>query len=143
MAYTPQLPLSLVRTQPAPDSIAGSHIGEKAVTTVTTVTDIENLTLAQFSRQGRAIRVRVPWLPETLWFVPGLDHVGRLMAQGVRRGCIWTAGELTDLTKIGTGMSEATRTIARVKLDFDAELESIDVPRGQAESDSTTAREGM
>ncbi len=128
MAYTPQLPLSLVRTQPAPDSIAGSHIGEKAVTTVTTVTDIENLTLAQFSRQGRAIRVRVPWLPETLWFVPGLDHVGRLMAQGVRRGCIWTAGVLTDLTKNGRGMGETTRDIARVNLTFGPQLDSDGLP---------------
>jgi len=86
------------------------------------------MSLSQYAAEGRALEVRVPWLEETLWFVPTLEQVGRLMSQGVQRGRIWTAGELADLMKIPGGRREDFATLARVKFEFGAELVSIVVP---------------
>ena len=48
----------------------------------------------------RLLEVRVSWLPVTLWFVPGEAQTEGLLAEGVSRGRIWTAGELLDLLSI-------------------------------------------
>ena len=99
------------------------------------------MSLDQFSREGRVIEVRVPWLDMTLWFVPTLDYIDRLLTRGVHRGRIWTAGELTDLMKVGLGCREAARTLGRIKVDFGAELVSISVP-AETDVSGMAARSG-
>jgi hypothetical protein len=104
----------------------GSPIPEKPVTPVTAVTELLSMTLSQFAADGRAIEIRVPWLDETLWWVPGLDQVAWLVARGVSRGRIWTAGELMDLAKVEVNGEAAMKTVARIKLCFQAEVEAVD-----------------
>src|SRR5258708_1162046 len=116
MAYRPQAPPLIQTEGDEPDVYAGSTISEKAVTPVTAVTEILSMPLSQFAKEDRAVQVRVPGLEETLWFVPRLEHIGRVMARGVHRGRIWTAGELTDLMKIGGGSRETAVTLARIKM---------------------------
>ena len=67
------------------------------------VAQVLGLPLAQLDR---ALEVRVPWLPATLWFVPS-EAAGELrVGEGVTRGRIWTIGDLQDLLSI-PGMTKA------------------------------------
>jgi hypothetical protein len=72
----------------------------------------------------RLLQVRVPWLPESLWFVPDEAAVEALVGDGVSRGRIWTAGELLDLLSLPTTKIEA-RTIAHAKVEFDGEVTAV------------------
>jgi len=125
MPYIPQAP-PLIRIEGAPPGIGVCPlISEKPVTPVTAVTEMLSMPLSRFAIDGRSLEVRVAWLPETLWFVPGLEQVGRLVARGVQRGRIWTAGELADLIGIPECAHDDAATLGRVKFDFGADLVSI------------------
>jgi len=65
------------------------------------------------------LEVRVPWLPVTLWFVPGEIAVEALSAEGISRGRIWTAGELLDVL---TFPPQTVRTLARANLEFHGDV---------------------
>ena len=83
------------------------------------------MSIEEFEKQDSAIEVRVPWLSETLWFVPRIEHIEILVREAVRRGRIWTAAELTDLLSIpGLGSNEIER-IGRLKAEFGAEILSV------------------
>lgn len=86
-------------------------------------TRLLDLSLDEFSRQPYGIEFAVPWLAETLWFVPGVLSVEVLIGRGVRRGRIWTARELMDLGKT-TG--DDIRSLAHLKATFGAEILSVD-----------------
>lgn len=126
MPYMPQAP-PMVQIEVDPPAVyIGPPISEKPVTPVTAVTEILNMPLSRFATEGRALEVRVPWQQETLWFAPGLEQVGRLMARGVQRGWIWTAGELSEMSRILDRDPDGIRTLARIKAELDGELISVD-----------------
>jgi hypothetical protein len=73
----------------------------------------------------RLVEVRVPWLPVTLWFVPGESEAEGLLADSVSRGRIWTAGELLDLLAVPGITKAAARHVALAKLEVDGEVTRI------------------
>lgn len=75
--------------------------------------------LDMFARAGTCLEVRVRWLDVTLWFVPTDRDVLRLSAEGISRGRIWTAAELTQLMAIGARTSHTAKTLAHAKLAMD------------------------
>jgi hypothetical protein len=85
--------------------------------------------LDMFALAGASLEVRVPWLDVTLWMVPTDRDGDRLMAEGVSRGRIWTAGELMQLMAIGDQTPEIVRTIAHAKLAVGGEIIEVR-PRG-------------
>ena len=76
-----------------------------------------------FATSGAPIEITVPWWAHTLWFVPDERHAALLQAEGVSRGRIWTAYELTDLLR-GPDAASA-RLAAFVKLEFDGEVVEV------------------
>jgi hypothetical protein len=82
------------------------------------------LPLDAFAAQGQPIEIRVPWWAQTLWFVPDESHARRLEAEGVSRGRIWTAGELSDLLGV-RDQPRAARMVAIAKLEFGGEVVEV------------------
>ena len=81
--------------------------------------------LEEFARDNRAIEIRVPWLPETLWFVPRVEHIEVLVREGVARGRIWTAGELIDLASVDGITPSDIERISQLKAKFGAQIVSV------------------
>ena len=75
------------------------------------------------------LEVRVPWLPVSLWFVGDDAAVAMLVADGISRGRIWTAGELADLLSIPGLTPAGVRSVALAKLRFDGDVVAIRPPR--------------
>ena len=78
-----------------------------------------------FARAGASLEVRVRWLDVTLWVVPTDRDAAQLMAEGVRRGRIWTAAELMQLMAIADRTPEAVKTLARAKLGLDGDVVAV------------------
>ncbi len=90
------------------------------------------LPLDRFEREGSPLEIRVPWLAETLWFVPRHGDAEALAKGGISRGRIWTARELKDLLTIIGLTAEELQTIARAKLEFGGEVVEVR-PRRQGD----------
>lgn len=86
------------------------------------------LPLGRFEQEGGPLEVRVPWHPDTLWFVPDERHAEMLICEGVGRGRIWTAGELLDVMALDDRTLEVVRTLALTKVALDADLVEINRP---------------
>ncbi len=84
-----------------------------------------SLSLEEFERGHSSIEVSVPWLATTLWWVPRPEHVDELMAEGVARGRIWTARELTDLITLPGLTQPDLVSLAHLKLEFDADVVAV------------------
>ncbi len=83
------------------------------------------LSLDDFAEQDYSIELAVPWLEETIWFVPRAEHIDDLVRDGVHRGRIWTVSELKDLLS-ATGLTEQDLiSLGRLKLAFDGEVLSV------------------
>jgi len=89
---------------------------------------ILSMPLDRFERERRSLEVRVPWLPETLWFVPGERQVESLTKQGVGRGRIWTVRELLLLYKLPSLDRRRTQEIGQVKARLGGEIVSVEGP---------------
>jgi hypothetical protein len=113
----------------------GSPISEKPVTPVTAVTEILDMPLSRFASDGRAIELRVPWLPETVWFVPGPTQAASLLAKGVSPGRIWTASELALLYRAPKISAKDIQTLGRIKVQLDAVLEVVENLAPESEPD--------
>ncbi len=83
------------------------------------------LALDDFAEQDYSIELAVPWLEETIWFVPRADFINNLVRNGVRRGCIWTARELKDLSSIPSLSEQDLVALSRLKLAFGGEVLSV------------------
>ncbi len=77
------------------------------------------------NRLDRVLKVRVPWWPEALWFVPAETDAEALAAEGVSRGVIWTAGELADLMAVPGITTAGARTVALAKLAIAGEVAEV------------------
>jgi hypothetical protein len=67
----------------------------------------------------------VPYLDQTLWFVPSNQFVAQLMNDGVTRGRIWTAGELQNLVSIPSIPRGDLQRIVRLKSAFGAQVVEV------------------
>ena len=83
------------------------------------------LSLDEFAQQDHSIELAVRWLEETIWFVPKADFINQLVRNGVRRGCIWTARELNDLSSIPSLTEQDLVALSRLKLAFGGEVLSV------------------
>lgn len=84
-----------------------------------------NLSLDEFAAQDHSIELAVPWLEDTIWFVPRAEHIDNLISDGIHRGRIWTARELKDLSSIPSLTEQDLVALSRLKLAFDGEVLSV------------------
>jgi hypothetical protein len=125
MPYTPHLPPPVTEFGAPPDAFGGSPIPEKPVTPVTRLLQ---MTLKEFELGGRLVQVRVPWLPETLWFVSGERQVETLIRRGISRGRIWTARELMFLWTTRPLDQQTAERIGHIKAELGGEITSVEAP---------------
>lgn len=86
---------------------------------------ILSMPLSEFERRGALLELRVPWLPVTLWLVPAARDLGVLLAEGVGRGRVWTAAELSGLLGLGARPAEAVKALAHAKLALDGDIVAV------------------
>jgi hypothetical protein len=86
------------------------------------VVRVVGLPLGRLEAEGGPLEVRVPWHPDTLWFVPDERHAEILACEGVRRGQIWTAREFLDVMALPDRTPELVRMLALAKIEFDGDL---------------------
>ena len=91
------------------------------------------LPLDHFARKGQPLEVRVPWWPESLWFVPTDRELAALRREGVAPQRIWTAGELAALLK-GEWTEETLRVLMVVRRELGGEAVAVR-PRCQGQHD--------
>jgi hypothetical protein len=77
---------------------------------------VVSMPLPIYAREGQPLEVRVPWWPQTLWFVPDETHAHALEFEGVSRGRIWTAAELINVVALDN--DQATQLVAIAKREF-------------------------
>jgi hypothetical protein len=82
-----------------------------------------SMPLGEFARCGALLEVRVPWLNVTLWLVPAERDLGGLLCEGVGRGRIWTAAELSELLSLEA--RPAVKALANAKLAMDGEIVAV------------------
>ncbi len=117
--HKPALLAALTHPKPTPDPALVSRL--------------LGMPLNRFAVEGCLLEVRLPWLPVSLWFVPGEADAKALCREGVSRGRVWTARELLDLLSIRQLTTAQVQTVARAKLEFDGEVVSV---RRKAETPS-------
>ncbi len=90
------------------------------------------MSLAEFEREGLAIEISVPWLDETLWWVPRIEHIADLVQHNVARGRVYTAKELTNLTSLLESGATARdlKGIGKLKAALGAEIVSVEADTG-------------
>ncbi len=95
---------------------------------------ILDMSLEQFEQSALAIEIRVPWLEVTLWWVPREEQVMELVRSGIERGHIYTAHELTNLTRLTARVDSNSDIpkIAQLKLAFNATVLMVDEPEPPA-----------
>jgi hypothetical protein len=89
------------------------------------VAGLLGMPLDQYARMGAPLEVRVPWLDVTLWFVPAGADADRLGGEGVGRGRIWTAAELSQLMALSGLTPAVVETLARAKLAVDGDIVEV------------------
>ncbi len=127
--------LRLLQTEPAlwvhppdPPSERPNEVQRKPAHHVAEALPFLRMPLDVFARVGASLEVRVPWLDVTLWMVPTDRDVAWLMAEGVRRGRIWTATELMQFMAIGDRTPEKVKTVTHAKLGLDGEITEVRAP---------------
>jgi hypothetical protein len=80
------------------------------------------MSLNEFGHRGAWLELMVPWLPVTLWIVPGEPDVTALLADGVSRGRIWTASELLNLLQIVERSQGIIESLTHTKLVMDGDI---------------------
>lgn len=94
------------------------------------VTEILAMPLDRFAREGPCLKVRVPWLDVTLWFVPEECDAAAIERTGAGRGRVWTASELMSLMVVPDRTPAIIEAIARVKLAVDGDRRGTPAPAG-------------
>lgn len=89
---------------------------------------LSRMPLDQFEREGSPLEVRVPWLPQTLWFVPGEMQVEVLTKRGISRGRIWTAQELWFIWPIASVDKNMVEKLGHIKAELGCEIVSVEGP---------------
>lgn len=128
MPYKPHLPPPVSEWEAALETRGAPPIPEKPVTPVTAVTKLLRMTLEEFEHAGWLAQVRVPWLPENLWFVSGERQVETLIRQGISRGRIWTARELRFIWAIPSIDTVKVEKLGGIKAQLGGDIVSVEGP---------------
>jgi hypothetical protein len=75
-----------------------------------------------FAKEGQPLEIRVRWWPATLWLVPDLRHAEALRSEGVDRGRVWTAAELSMLLDGPSPTPAALRLVMVARREFQGEV---------------------
>jgi hypothetical protein len=89
------------------------------------VRDVQDQTLSEFARGHQGLELRVPYLDQTIWFVPSGEFAAQLVREGVGRGRIWTARELKDLATDPTLSRPDLERIVRLKNALGGEIVAV------------------
>ncbi len=130
MAYRPRLTTLL---PPPPQLSASLPTPPSPARPARAVRDLQDQTRSEFSRGHLGIELKVPYVDETLWFVPNIEFAAQLVSEGIGRGRIWTAGELQDLASISPVARPDLERLVRVKAAFGADVVEVRVdvqPKG-------------
>ncbi len=84
------------------------------------------MSFEEYGRTDLTVALAVPWMQKHLWLVPDVGYVDQLVDQGVDRGCIWTAAELTDLYGIEQLQEKDRQAIALLKAHFNIKIVSVE-----------------
>jgi hypothetical protein len=71
------------------------------------------------------LEVKVPWWPETLFFVPTLRDAEALWREGVARGRSWTASELFSILAGAPWTQEALTVVMIARREFGGEVITV------------------
>ena len=88
-----------------------------------TVARLVAMPLDRYAHEGAPLEIQVPWLGQTLWFVPDERQSEAMINEGVRRGRIWTAEELMRVVPVPT--RDVVQTIAIAKLTLDGDVTEV------------------
>ena len=89
------------------------------------VAHLVGMPLDRYARDGAPLEVRVPWHGETLWLVPDDWQAEALVREGVSRGRIWTAGELSALMALPDRTPEIVQRLALAKRAVDGDIVEV------------------
>lgn len=78
--------------------------------------------LDQYARKGAPIEVEVPWLSETVWFVADDRQAKALAQEGLSRGRVWTARELSALMALPERTPDIVQSLALAKRAVDGDI---------------------
>jgi hypothetical protein len=120
-----------------PQALQGSEVAPSGPRHVAEALSFLAMPLDIFALAGASLKMRVPWLHVTLWMVPTVQDADRLMAEGVSRGRIWTAGELIKLMAIGDRTPETVKTLTHAKMAVDGAITEVR-RRASADPDERT-----
>jgi len=80
------------------------------------------MSTSEYTQTDLAIQLAVPWFDQHFWLVPRAKHVEQLVAQGIARGLIWTAAELTQFLALDEVPETDRHALARLRARFGAEI---------------------
>jgi hypothetical protein len=89
------------------------------------VAQLMGMPLDLFTREGQLLEVRVPYLAQTLWFVPGESDAEGLTQEGISRGRIWTARELADLLSCAGLRPDHAKAVALAKIELGGDVVEV------------------
>lgn len=92
---------------------------------VNSVAQLMGMPLDLFAREGQLLEVRVPYLAQTLWFVPGESDAEGLTQEGISRGRIWTARELADLLSCAGLGPNHVKAVALAKIELGGDVVEV------------------
>ncbi len=104
------------------------RLGVEPVTPLRPAADVARLTampLSVFAREGQLLEVRVPWWPETLYFVPSQRDAEALRGEGIRRHRVWTADELLSLLEGPPYAPGTLRIVIVARREFGGEVIAV------------------
>ena len=81
--------------------------------------------LDRYAREGAALEIRVPYHGETLWLVPTDREAATLGREGVGRGRVWTARELSALMALPDRTLEIVQSLALAKRAVDGDIVEV------------------
>ena len=89
------------------------------------VAHLVGMPLDRYARDGAPLEVRVPWHGETLWLVPDDRQTEVLAREGMSRGRIWTARELSALMALPDPTPEIVQRVAAAKREFGGDIVEV------------------
>lgn len=113
------------RAPASPQAIQASELTPSGPRHVAEALPFLAMPLDMFALAGASLEVRIPWLNVTLWMAPTDRDAAALMAEGIGRGRIWTAGELIGLMAIADRTPEVVKTVTHAKLELDGEVTQV------------------
>jgi hypothetical protein len=111
--------------RPGPARVPEEVADRPSASGVVDLSGILAMPLDQFAREGQCLEIRVAWHTETLWFVPDERDAAALVHDGVGRGRVWTARELTELLALSDQTLTTVRAVALAKRAIDGDIVEV------------------